>query len=84
MPINGFGITLVDMKLPKESPIPTLWKQTMQNYDTIWHGWLANLAVFLVARMLSNVPYVCLSSVSIAGNSTNNAFLTTQLMSWIS
>jgi len=82
--INGSGTTLADMKSHKANPTPIQWKQTMQNYDTIWHGWLASLVVSLVARMLSNVPYVCLSSASTVDNFTNNASLTTKLMSWTS
>jgi hypothetical protein len=78
--INGYGITLADMKPPKVKQIPTPWKQTMQNFATIWHGWLVGLAVSLGALMLSNVLYAYLFSVSTAGSYTNNVFLTTKLM----
>ena len=82
--INGSGIILADTKFLKARQIPILWKQTMPNYVTTWLVSLANPVVFLAARMLSNVLYAYLSSVSTAGNFTNNAFHTTQFMSSIS
>ena len=84
MPTSGSGITLADTKSQKASRRPIPWKQTMQNCVTIWHDWLANLVVFPVVLMLSNVPYVYLSSASIADNSTGNVSQTMSPMSWIS
>lgn len=80
MPINGSGITLADMKPLKANRTRTLLRQTMQSSVTIWHVWLANPVVSLVVPMLSNVLSACLSSASIADNSTNNVFQTTRLM----
>lgn len=84
MPINGSGITLVDMKSQKASPTPIQWKETMRNSVTIWHAWLANLVVSLVARMPSSVLSACLSSASTADNSTSNVSQALQPILWIS
>ncbi len=80
MPTSGSGITLADMKSPKASQTPTLWKQTMRSYVTIWHVWRASLAAFLVARMRWNALYACLSFASTADSFTNNVFQSTQLI----
>jgi hypothetical protein len=82
MPMLVFGITLADMKSPKASPIPIQSKQTMQNYDIIWHAWLASPAVSHGVRMPSAVPFDCLPSVTTADNSTNNAIQTIPPISW--
>ena len=84
MPINGSGITSEGTKSQKASQTPTRWMQTMLNYVTIWHAWLAGLVAFLVARMLWNVLYACSSFASTADSFTNNLSQTTTLTSWAS
>ena len=71
MRINGFGITLADMKFQKAKLKPILLRQTMPNCDTTWPVWPAALVAFHVVLRPLNVPCGCLSILSIAANYTN-------------
>jgi len=84
IPIKGSGITTEGTRFRKASPIPIRSKRTMPNCVTIWHVRLASPAVFLVVPILSYVPYVCLSFVSTAGNSTKHVILITLQTLWTS
>jgi|GEM_PF-4279851 len=71
MLINGFGVTLAGMMFPRAKLKPILSKPIMLNCDITWLVLHAVRIVFRVALMLLNVPYACLSILSIAANCTN-------------
>src|SRR5919106_1247078 len=84
MPMLIFGITSVVMSCLRANLTPTLLKQIMRNYVTIWLAWLANHVVSLVAHRHCVVPFGCLLSVTTAGNFTNSVIRSTLPISWTS
>lgn len=79
---NGSGITLAGTKFQKARLIPIQSKQIMLNYVIILLAWLENRVVFLDVLMHLNVRCVYSSTVSTAGNFTNNIFRIMPLMLW--
>ena len=66
-----YGITGDDMRFRKARRIPTRWKATMRNSDTIWRVWHALPGVSPDVRMLSTVQFGYLSTTSICANYVN-------------